>query len=151
MYFFVFGRPELFGMKTYSELTYLQDICTSPINLAGLPAISVPVGYTRGEVSDRPLSNTMQDSNDELGSFKENVQEVNRVIDNIEDRSGKSKDSDYNLTEDDIVGAYHGISGLPISLQLIGKSGSDDFILRVAAWLEKELNVPKIVLDDPLG
>jgi aspartyl-tRNA(Asn)/glutamyl-tRNA(Gln) amidotransferase subunit A len=27
--------------------TYLTDICTVPVNIAGLPAVSVPCGYDR--------------------------------------------------------------------------------------------------------
>ncbi len=37
------------GEKTSDPLTmYMSDVCTVPINLAGLPAISVPCGYTNG-------------------------------------------------------------------------------------------------------
>ena len=41
---------------------YLQDICTVPLNLAGLPGISVPCGYSRGhmpiglQIIGRPLA-----------------------------------------------------------------------------------------------
>ncbi len=37
------------GEKTLDPLTmYLNDICTIPVNLAGLPAISLPCGYSEG-------------------------------------------------------------------------------------------------------
>jgi len=37
------------GAKTDDPLTmYLSDICTIPVNLAGLPAISIPCGFSKG-------------------------------------------------------------------------------------------------------
>jgi aspartyl-tRNA(Asn)/glutamyl-tRNA(Gln) amidotransferase subunit A len=29
---------------------YLQDICTVPVNLAGLPGVSVPCGFTKNKL-----------------------------------------------------------------------------------------------------
>lgn len=38
-----------FGEKTADPLQmYVSDVCTVPVNLAGLPAISVPAGYANG-------------------------------------------------------------------------------------------------------
>jgi aspartyl-tRNA(Asn)/glutamyl-tRNA(Gln) amidotransferase subunit A len=37
------------GAKTHDPLTmYLSDICVVPVNLAGIPAISVPGGWSEG-------------------------------------------------------------------------------------------------------
>ena len=69
--------------------TATQDFCTQPMNLAGVPALTLPVKLSR--------------------------------------------------------------SHLPISLQLVAPWQQDDKLLQLAAWIEKEVRFPRLVIDDDMS
>ena len=49
------GPAFKFGAKTDPLSMYLEDIFTVPVNLTGVPAISVPMGYVEEEGKKLPL------------------------------------------------------------------------------------------------
>ena len=99
----------------------MQDLCTSPVNLAGLPALSVPAGYTRYS------SHNGCDGKQPMGKEP--------LSSSVPHSTGFPAEK---------------IEGLPLAVQLIGQYGADFRLLQIGKWLETELNVPKIVLRDPL-
>ncbi|KAF2350168.1 Amidase signature domain [Trinorchestia longiramus] len=122
--------PELFMVKNYSELTYLQDLCTSPTNLAGLPALSLPVGFSAAPSQNDPNTNEF-------------------LSNELQARNG-SDDNQCNLSGTDVTGGEQHIEGLPLALQLIGPYGHDKRLLQIAKYLEDALDIPKLVLQELL-
>jgi len=107
-------------VKNYSELTYLQDLCTSPANITGLPALAIPVGYTS---HDHFTPNSLPP-------------DVEGVI-----GEGNDYSEEYSSSES--------IGGLPLSLQIMSQYGSDKKLIKIGKWLENELDVSRIILPDP--
>ena len=77
-----------FSSEDNRTQTATQDFCTQPANLAGVPALSLPVGLSSGL--------------------------------------------------------------LPVSVQLMAPWREDTRLLRLAAWLERRVNFPRLVIDDEL-
>lgn len=105
---------------------YLSDICTIPVNLAGLPAISIPAGLSGTSV----LAGSS-------GSSKSSA---------LPESAGLLKS--LTLTESaEPKGVVGGASGnnpaLPIGLQIIANTLREDNIFRVAYTLEKALGFDK--------
>jgi len=99
---------------------YLMDIFTVSANLSGLPAISVPCGFTRGTGARTPGHLASSEDAPDASTLGQSL--------SSEAGPGAPKLGDVPSSE----------GGLPIGLQLIGRRFDEATLLRVADAYERD-------------
>ncbi len=100
------------GDKISVEEMYAYDVLTVPVSLAGLPAVSVPVGK-------------VFESEDLLRS---KVAQLSKNVNPDSSINGKKGDKNYDYKNQG--------NGLPVGLQIICDKGNDGFMLEIAEGFE---------------